>query len=79
VNAFSFWADVGSSNSTIIEARGTCFLPRRIRKFFSGVDMCGSGAVKNRKPKKNVSCDLYSLPRELASGYERTVPCSTAA
>jgi hypothetical protein len=36
--AFHFGRTPGSSYSTIIEARETCFLPRRISKFFSGLD-----------------------------------------
>jgi hypothetical protein len=63
---FHFGRTSGSSNSTIIEARRTCFLPRRISKFFSGLDNVWlESGLKIETHKKLWGCDLYSLPREL--------------
>jgi hypothetical protein len=63
---FHFGRTSGSSYSTIIEARETCFLPRRISKFFSGLDnMWLESGLKIETHKKLWGCDLYSLPRGL--------------
>jgi hypothetical protein len=63
---FHFGRTSGSSYSTIIEARETCFLPDASANSSPVSTTCGSRAgLKNRNPQKIMGCDLYSLPQGL--------------